>query len=287
MKRENMANNNKFNKISEAIKKAAQEREKILKKEPPPTPAPAEAPPVAYETGAAEKIIKAGVDHKIVAYYNPKGPIAEQFRSLRAHIFSPETTGLFAGQVGSLKTIAITSSSHQEGKTLAAVNLSVVIAQDTEKPTLLIDCNLRKPSVDIFLGLHTDKGLSDVLTGNARVSDVLINTDIKNLTVLPAEGIPTNPAELLGSQKMRDLLTELKAQFDHIILDTPPVIPYADPRILGPLVDGVVMVVRTGKTRREAVVRAEDTLKKVGAKVLGYVLTGIEYYIPDYIHRHL
>lgn len=281
-----MANNNKINKISEAIKKAAEEKEKVLEKEPIPLPPPAEAPPT-YEAEVPEKIIKVGVDHKIVAYYNPRDPIAEQFRALRTHIFSPETAGLFAGQVGNLKAIAITSSTHQEGKTLAAVNLSVVVAQDSEKPVLLVDCNLRKPSVDIFLGLHSDKGLSDVLTGNAQLNDALVSTDIKNLTVLPAGHIPTNPAELLGSQKMRNLLTELKAQFDYIILDTPPVVPYADPRILGPLVDGVIMVVRTGKTRREAVLRAEDTLKKVGAKVLGYVLTGIEYYIPDYIHRHL
>lgn len=277
-----MANNEKINKISEAIKKAAQEKEKALEKEAAPmvTPPPSEAIPLpTYETGVAEKKIKAGVDHKIVAYYNPKDPIAEQFRALWTHIYSTETGG-------NLKTIAVTSSSHQEGKTIVAVNLSVVVAQDSDKPVLLIDCNLRKPTVDILLGLHADRGLSDVLAGNVKISDALMNTDIKNLTVLPAGQIPINPAEL-GSQKMKDLLTELRAQFDRIILDTPPVIPYADPRILGPLIDGVVMVVRAGKTRREAVLRAEDTLRKVGAKILGYVLTGIEYYIPEYIHRHL
>lgn len=280
-----MANNEKFNKIGEAIKKAAEEKEKALEKEKetaPAVPSPPEAIPLpAYETGVVEKKIKVGVDHKIVAYYDPKNPIAEQFRALRTHIYSIETGGNL-----NLRLIAITSSSYQEGKSIVAVNLSVVIAQESEKPVLLIDCNLKKPSVDIFLGLHTDRGLSDVLAGNVRISDALTNTDVKNLTVLPAGQVPINPADL-GSQKMKDLLTELKAQFDRIILDTPPVIPYADPRILGPLVDGVVMVVRAGKTRREAVLRAEDTLKKVGAKILGYVLTGIEYYIPEYIHRHL
>ena len=273
-----MANNDKFKKISEALKKAAEEKEKVLKEVPPS--APAEAPSLPHEEVVAEKRIKAGVDRKIVAYYNPRDPIAEQFRALRTHIYSIEG-------VVSLKTIAITSSSHQEGKTLAAVNLSVVMAQDSDKPIVVVDCNLRKPAVDIFLGLHTDKGLSDVLMGNAQVSNVLVDTDIKNLTVLPAGGIPTNPADLLGSQKMKDLLAELKEKFDHIILDTPPVMPYADSRILGPLVDGVVIVVRTGKTRREVILRSESILKNVGAKVLGYVLTGIEYHIPEYIHRHL
>ena len=168
-----------------------------------------------------------------------------------------------------------------------SVNLSIVMAQDLEKPTLLVDCNLRKPCVDLYLGLKSDKGLSDELSGNAQISDALVKTDVKNLTVLPAGQIPMNPAELIGSQKMKDLMAELKTKFNYIILDAPPVIPYADPRILGPLVNGVVIVVRTGVTRREAISRAEGILKSVNCNILGYVLTGIEYHIPEYIHRHL
>lgn len=274
-----MAGNNKFNKISEALKKAAEEKEKVLKEEPA-SPS-VEAPAAAYEAGISEKVIKGGIDHKIVAYYNPKDPIVEQFRALRAHICLSDTSC-------NIKTIAITSPSpHYEGKTIVTVNLSVVMAQDLGTPILLMDCNLRKPAVDIFLGFHTNSGLGDLLRGEAQLDGVLIKTDIKNLTVLPAGQITTNPAELLNSPKMKDLLAELKKRFGVILLDTPPVIPYADPRILGPLVDGVVIVVRTGKTHREAVVRTEEILKKVGSNVLGYVLTGIEYYIPDYIHRHL
>jgi len=181
----------------------------------------------------------------------------------------------------------ITSSRSREGKTLVAVNLSIVMAQELEKPTLLIDCNLRKPCVDLYLGLKSDKGLSDVLSGGAQISDVLIKSDVNNLTVLPAGQIPTNPSELIGSQKMKDLLAELKTKFNYIVLDAPSIIPYADPRILGPLADGVVIAVRTGVTRREAVTRAEGILKSVSCNILGYVLTGIEYYIPEYIHRHL
>ncbi|MDP2943367.1 MAG: CpsD/CapB family tyrosine-protein kinase [Candidatus Omnitrophota bacterium] len=277
-----MANNNGLNKINEALKKAAEEKEKSLGKvaEPIITPPPSAAAIPAYEAPIPERIMSAGVDHKIVAYFNPKDPIVEQFRSLRTHIYSSEATG-------SLKTIIITSSQSREGKTLVAINLSIVMAQDLEKPILLIDCNLRKPCVDIYLGLKSDRGLSDVLSGNTQLSDVLINTDVKNLTVLPAGQIPMTPTELLGSQKMKDLLAELKAKFDYIVLDAPPVIPYADPRILGPLADGAVMVVRTGVTRREAIARAESILKSVNCNILGYVLTGIEYHIPEYIHRHL
>ncbi|MDP3786397.1 MAG: CpsD/CapB family tyrosine-protein kinase [Candidatus Omnitrophota bacterium] len=275
--------NNGFNKINEALKKAAEEKEKSLGKEsaaPLITPPPTESAVPAYEAPIPERIMSAGVDHKIVAYFNPKDPIVEQFRSLRTHIYSSEATG-------SLKTIIITSSQSREGKTLVAINLSIVMAQDLEKPILLIDCNLRKPCVDIYLGLKSDKGLSDVLSGSTGLNDALVSTDVKNLTVLPAGQIPMTPTELLGSQKMKDLLAELKMKFDYIILDAPPIIPYADPRILGPLVDGAVMVVRTGITRREAITRAESILKSVNCNILGYVLTGIEYHIPEYIHRHL
>lgn len=280
-----MANNNGFNKINEALKKAAEEKEKSLGKEsaaPLVTPPPSESPIPTYKvTDMPERAFHSnGVDHKIVAYFNPKDQIVEQFRALRTHMYSSEAAG-------SLKTIIITSSRSQEGKTLVAVNLSIVMAQDLEKPILLIDCNLRKPCVDIYLGLKSDKGLSDVLSGNAQLSDALVTTDVKNLTVLPSGQIPMNPAELIGSQKMKDLMRELKARFDYIILDAPPIIPYADPRILGPVSDGVVMVIRTGVTRREAVSRAESVLKSVGCNILGYVLTGIEYHIPEYIHRHL
>jgi len=277
--------NNDFNKINEALKKAAEEKEKSLRKEdaaPLITPPPSESPIPTYKVVDIPegKFHANGVDHKIVAYFNPKDPIVEQFRALRTHIYSSEAAG-------SLKTIIITSSRSQEGKTLVAVNLSIVIAQDLEKPTLLIDCNLRKPCVDLYLGLKSDKGLSDVLSGVAQLNDVLINTDVKNLTVLPAGQIPMNPGELLGSQKMKDLMAQLKAKFNYIILDAPPVIPYADPRILGPLADGFIIVARTGVTRREAITRAESILKSVNCNILGYVLTGIEYHIPEYIHRHL
>ena len=181
----------------------------------------------------------------------------------------------------------ITSSTNGEGKSVSAVNLGVVMAQDSGKPVLLIDCNMRKPAVDSLLGIRSDKGLADVLSGGTQLQDALVKTEIPNLTVLPAGQIASNPNELLASDKMKTILTELRPQFEAIILDTPAVIPFADPRILGKIVDGVILIVRAGKTRREVVARAESILKSVGANIMGYVLTGIEYHIPEYIHRHL
>ena len=290
-----MANNgNGIRKLSDALKKAAEEKDKAFQKDqeplitPPPAPfttpetkqASREMP--VYETGEKTErpVISAGVSKKIVAYHNPNSAIAEQFRVIRMHICSYE-------KARNVTTFAVTSPNKEEGKTVTAVNLSAVMAQDLGKPVLLIDCNMRKPAVDSLLGLRGSAGLSEVLSGSLQLKDALVKTEIANLTVLPAGQASANPNELLASDKMKTVLAELKTQFEAIILDTPAVIPYADPRILGKLVDGVILVIRAGKTRREVVTRAESVLKSVGVNILGYVLTGVEYHIPEYIHRHL
>lgn len=269
--------NNEFDKISDALKKAAAEKEKLFRRDLAGVPGDEQA--VSYAADISKTVLT-GVDHKIMAYFHPKDPIVEQFRALRTHICLHERTC-------DLKTIGITSSSNREGKTIISVNLSVVLAQDLGKPVLLVDCNLRRPSVNTLLGISNDKGLTEILSGRIGLDEALVRTDIKNLSVLTAGQLPESPAELLGSKKMADLLTELKSKFSVVILDLPSIIHYADPRIVGPMMDGVAIVVRAGVTRREAVTRAEGILKSVGCNLLGYILTGIEYYIPDYIHRHL
>lgn len=251
-----------FNKIGDAIKKAAEEREKKDIEE--------------------EKAAKVEVSPQIVAYHNSGAKIADQYHTLWAHILFLNTNN-----TTNLNTIAITSSHHQEGTTVTAVNLAVVMAQDSEKKILLMDCDLRKPTIHKLLGLTSPKGLSDILKGDSPLESVLLNTDIKNLTVLPAGKSSSNPTGLLTSQKMKHLLTELKKQFGYIILDTPPVIPYADPRILGPLVNGVILTIQANKTRRQVIWQTESILTGIGIKIFGYVLTKVEYPIPEYIHRHL
>lgn len=275
-----MANNgNGFRKLSDALKKAAEEKGEAFQKSQPPIITP--TPPLSPPPSATEKpIVSSGISKKIVTYHNPASPITEQFRVLRTHACSSEKSR-------NIKTMAITSSANGEGKSVAAVNLSVVMAQDFGKPVLLIDCNMRKPAVSSLLGLAGGRGLADVLSGAAQLKDALLKTDVANLTVLPAGQVSANPNELLASDKMKEILAEAKTQFEIIVLDTPAVIPYADPRILGRLVDAVILVVRAGRTRREVIARAESVLKSVGVNILGYVLTGIEYHIPEYIHRHL
>lgn len=266
-------NGNGINKLNEALKRAADEKGKAFQAAPA---APVNIPPAVR----TETSLSSGISKKIVAFHNPGSSVAEQFRVVSTHIFCPE-------REGKLKAIVITSCSNEEGKSVAAVNLAIVTAQNSGKPTLLVDCNFRKPSIGGLMGISLDKGLGDLLSGKAEARDVTSASEIKNLFIIAAGNPSGNPTELLSSQKMKDLLFELKGKYDRIILDTPAVIPFSDPRILSHIVDGTVLVVRAGRTRREVVARAESVLKSVGANILGYVLTGIEYHIPEYIHRHL
>ncbi|MDD5008078.1 MAG: CpsD/CapB family tyrosine-protein kinase [Syntrophorhabdaceae bacterium] len=277
-------NGNGINKINEAIKKAAEEKGKALQSGPAryaDNPPPGEksvsyAPPAMH----AHAAVSTGISKKIVVFHNPSSPISEQFRVISTHIFCPE-------REGKLKAVVITSSSNEEGKSVAAINLAIVTAQISGKPTLLIDCNFRKPSIGSLMGISSEKGFGDLLSGKSEAFDVTAASEINNLSMMPAGHVYGNPTELLNSQKIKDVLFELKSKYHRIILDTPAVIPFADPRILSHIVDGTVLVVRAGKTRREVVARAEAVLKSVGANILGYVITDIEYHIPEYIHRHL
>ncbi|MDD5008628.1 MAG: CpsD/CapB family tyrosine-protein kinase [Candidatus Omnitrophica bacterium] len=277
-------NGNGINKLNEALKRAADEKGKAFQAAPA---SPLNNPPVEERAGnemppaaRTEISLSSGISKKIVAFHNPGSPIAEQFRVVSTHIFCPE-------REGKLKAIVITSCSNEEGKSVAAANLAIVTAQNSGKPTLLIDCNFRKPSIGGLMGASLDKGLGDLLSGRAEAQDITAASEIKNLSIISAGNPSGNPTELLSSQKMKDFLFELKGKYDRIILDTPAVIPFSDPRILSHIVDGTVLVVRAGRTRREVVARAESVLKSVGANIIGYVLTGIEYHIPEYIHRHL
>jgi capsular exopolysaccharide synthesis family protein len=283
-----MENNMPSDKISDAIKKAAKEKEEDFKKDTDIVTSIPKAPEKSPVLEVTKETPRAGVDPRIVAYHDPQSAVTEQYRTLWTHILSLDTTPNF-------KTMLITSSHPQEGKTVTALNLAVVMAHDSKKEILLLDCNLRSPVIHNFLArknvvaqfIEPMKGLSDIFKNDLPLDTVLFKTNIPNLTVLPGGEITPNPTEILGSQKMRHLLTELKEQFGYVVLDSPPVIPYADSRVLSPLVDGAILVVQTEKTRREVVWEAESVLTGVGTKILGYILTGVEYHIPEYIYSHL
>lgn len=223
---------------------------------------------------------KSEIDPRAVTYYSPGAMISEQYRNMRTHICS-----LNGGEI--FRSILISSANRYEGKSVTALNLAIALAEEKDKKVALIDADLRYPAIEKMLNIKVDKGLSDYLKNTALISDILVKTSINNLTLLPAGNIPSNPAELLSPQKMKELIGEMENSFNYIILDTPAIIPFADARILAPCADGVLLAVQAGKTRREVVSRAQELMRNVRAKLLGVVLTQVEYYIPEYIHRHL
>jgi capsular exopolysaccharide synthesis family protein len=220
-----------------------------------------------------------GIDPRIVTYFDPKSIISEQYRILRTNIQSNNLPK-------PLKTIVISSALHGEGKTVTAVNLAITMARDLDKTVLLVDCDLRAGIIHKLLAINPACGLSDILLNGTALELAFYKTRINNLTILPRGDIPHNPSELLGSKKTRRLLEELRAKFDYIILDSPPTIPLTDACVLSAQVDGVILVVQAHRTPRQVVEHAQNLLKHVHAKILGFVLTQTEPYIPKYMYRY-
>lgn len=255
-----------MSKIGQALEKAAKERLTIMK----------EKPVVAEIRG---KTGDSKIDPHIITYFDPTSPIAEQYRTLRTNIQS-------ISQTKPPKTLLITSAIHGEGKTITAINLAIAMAHDSQKKVLLCDCDLRRGKVDQFMGLDHVPGLSDSLNNGLNLNATLLSTDMENLKVLTSGNSCSNPSELLGSWRMKELLQNLKPQFDYLILDAPPVTPLTDAAVLSSQVDGVLFVVKTAKTQREAVQHAESLLLQAKANILGYILTGIQNFVPEYIERY-
>jgi protein-tyrosine kinase len=205
----------------------------------------------------------------LVAGLAPKSLAAEQYRSLRTRLAQME------GSSG-LRTVLITSPQKGEGKSVTASNLALTMAQELQRRVVLVEADLRKPSLQHLFGLPPRPGLAEYLTGAAELQDVMQFVPEHNLTLLTAGTAPLNPAELLGSTAMRRLLDHLRTRFDRVILDTPPVLPLADVAILAPLVDGSLIVVRAGVTPKPAI---ENALRAFdSSRLLGVVLneSGIE-----------
>ena len=206
----------------------------------------------------AERIQIERISHEI-----PKSVIAENFRFLRTAIQYS-----FAGHAP--KTILVTSAMPSEGKTTTATNLAITLAQRGHR-TLLIDADLKKPSIHHLFNIAEGQGLSEMLTG--RFDDACVSpTDITDLDVLASGTRPPNPVDLLDSDVMRDLLVTFAEQYEHIVIDSAPSFELADTSVLAPYVDGIVLVVRPGSTPRDAVVRVKEKLAGVGGRFLGVVL---------------
>ena len=216
---------------------------------------------------------------ELVTQSRPQSQMAESYRALR--------TSLLLSNLGTPpKIIMITSARPQEGKTTTSINTAVVLAQKGVS-VLLIDADLRRPSVHKTLGLGPRSGLSNVLTGSATLEHTITRSPVlPNLFILPAGTPPPNPAELLASSNMRDILLDLRDKYDHIVIDTPPTLSVTDAVVLSPRVDAIVLVIRSGQTTKQALRRSRDILMQVNAHVTGVLLNAVDLSSPDYYYYY-
>jgi capsular exopolysaccharide synthesis family protein len=208
-------------------------------------------------------------DPHLVLVNRPGSPIAERYRRLRLKLDQPGPDG------APRQVILVTSAVPEEGKTTTTVNLAVAFAEDRDRQTLLIDADLRRPSVSRYLTPPPKLGLSEVLSGEASIEHALIELKAAHLTVLPAGAPSTNPLELLQSDYLASVFAELRRRFDRIVIDTPPTVPFTDAAVLSAVSDGALLVVRAGKTTVTLIDRARASLAH--STLLGVVLNDVGF----------
>ena len=222
-----------------------------------------------------------GPQIETLSHTQPKSQISEAFRALR-------TSLLLSQAEHPPQVILVTSALPREGKTTSAVNLAVTLAQLGDR-TLLLDSDMRKPGIRRALSLPTGKetGLSSYLAGVANLDEIVLpHPAISNLAVVTTGPVPPSPADLLSSHRMRDAISELRRRFKFIVIDSPPVMAATDAVIVSSLTDGVLLVVRSGETPKEAFTRTRDLLSAVRGRILGVVLNAVDSSAPDYYYSY-
>lgn len=209
---------------------------------------------------------------------NPMLPITEQYRQIRTSI-------QFSSVDKTIKSIMLASAQSGEGKSTTASNLAIVLAQQGNQ-VLLVDADLRKPSIHYAFRVSNIDGLTNVLTKEVELDSAIKQTDIHNLSLLTSGAKPPNPSEILSSNSMETLMGKLKEMFDFVIYDTPPALAVTDSQVLANKCDGVILVVASGKTNRELALKSLDVLKQARAHILGAVVNGIELSKKEYYREY-
>lgn len=217
-------------------------------------------------------------NYSLLTFNNPKSPVSEAYRTLRTNI-------QFANVDNTVKSIAFTSAGPGEGKSSTVANIAVTMGQ-AGKNVLIIDADMRNPSQHKVFDLENGDGLSTTLVSDAPCLEHVLSTKLEGVSVLLAGPIPPNPAELLGSKKMKQLLDMAKSTYDVVLVDTPPTIAVTDSSILAQIVDGVIIVLSSGEVSREYAISTKEQLEKVGAKILGTVLNKVEMNTKEHYYYY-
>ena len=203
---------------------------------------------------------------KLITLTEPRSNAAEAFRTLRTNL-------IFSGVERAIDAFMVTSASQAEDKSIVLANLAVTFAQSNNK-TIIVDSDLRRPTQHDIWGVPNDRGLTTmILEDGAMASPPLVQTEVPNLMLLPSGPLPPVPADVLSSQRMTDVIGVLKARAHYILFDAPPVLAASDAALLGTKLDGLVLVVRAGATRRDQAAQANQALERVHVRILGAVMT--------------
>jgi capsular exopolysaccharide synthesis family protein len=207
--------------------------------------------------------------NELITVSEPRSPISEAYRTLRTNLD-------FVSLDQALKTLVVTSARVGEGKSSTLANLAVVSAQAGRK-VILVDADLRRPTLHQVFGLDNETGLTTAIMDDAALaSPPLQTTGVEGLSVLTSGPLPPNPAELMGSRRMEEVIAALAEQADQVFFDTPPVVAVTDAAVLATKVDGVLLVISAGKTRREYARTAVRRLEQINARLVGTVLTNVQ-----------
>lgn len=213
----------------------------------------------------------------LITITNPRSPIAEAYRSLRTNLE-------FSSLDRPLKTLIVTSAGPEEGKSTTLANLAVTMAL-VGKQVILVDCDLRRPSLHRIFDVRNGVGLTTMIRDDEALRNPPFQeTGVSNLWLLPSGPLPPNPSELLGSRRMEEIITSLTEKADIVLFDAPPIIAVTDAAVLSSKVDGVLLVINAGRTKREHAQRAKALLEKVNARLVGAVLNNVPFDVS--LHRY-
>ena len=221
-----------------------------------------------------------GYAFPISDFTNPNSSLSESYRTLRTNIQR-------SSRAKSIRSLLIASAVNGEGRTQTVANLAVILSAIEGNRTLLIDADLRHPKLHEIFGVAGGPGLSELLQGTAALDAIIRTTRIGNLQMIPGGNTLQGSAELFHSPRFAEAIGALKARYDFLLFDSPPVIPYTDAVILAGYVEGILLVVKARETRREVVRRAKGLLNQSENKFIGVVLNSVEYVIPQPIYEKL